>query len=156
MDEFSQQLNDLLVEAYRSLSEIEEQMVKSSGPMDLSIGEIHLIEAVGRPDSRTPGHTISDLSEATGLSLPSVTIAINKLVKKGYVEKARSALDGRMVHVTLTKMGVKVMRAHQYFHRKMISAVTSDMTEEEKGAMTKGFIKLNAFLDRKIGRNEEP
>ena len=156
MDVFSEQLNLLLVDAYRSLTEIEEQMVRSASSLDLSINEIHLIEAVGRPGSaQRPGRTISDLSESVGLSLPSVTVAVNKLVEKGYVEKSRCPQDRRVVLVTLTHKGEKVERAHRYFHRKMIAAVLEEMTEEEKRVMAKGICKLNDFFNKQIARTEE-
>ena len=156
MDVFSEEFNELLVDAYRSLTEIEEQMVRSTSSLDLSINEIHLIDAVGRNRSSSPpGRTISDLSESVGLSLPSVTIAVNKLVRKGYVEKRRSPLDGRVVLVTLTRRGEKVDRAHRYFHQKMIAAVMNEMTEEEKRVMAKGIIKLNDFFNKKLARTDE-
>ena len=156
MDVFSEQLNALLVDAYRSLIEIEEQMVRSASSLDLSINEIHLIEAVGRPGpTGQTGRTISELSGSVGLSLPSVTVAVNKLVEKGYVEKRRSPQDRRVVLVTLTHEGEKVDRAHRYFHRKMIAAVLEEMTEEEKRVMAKGVIKLNDFFNKQLVRNEE-
>lgn len=149
MDTFSEHLNDLLTEAFHSILKIEEQTIQSSGKLDLTINEIHLIEAVSR---REGGQTISALSEQLDISLPSVTVAINKLMKKGYVLKSRSPQDGRVVYVTLTRMGEKINLAHRYFHKKMVEAVTRELSDEEKAAMVKGIQRLNEFFGKKTGK----
>lgn len=151
MDLFEKELNDLLVQTYRSIGLMEEQMVCTSKHMNLSINEIHLLEAIGNRE----GLTISEISEQMGISLPSVTAAINKLVKKGYVEKTRSQVDGRVVHVTLTKMGYKADTAHRYFHIRMVRSIVHDLTEEEQAALLKGLQKLNLFFTQKVYRSEE-
>lgn len=153
MDGFEKQLNELLVSTYHSIEEIEEKMVKEAKSLNLTINELHLLEAVGDDDEQ--GRTVSEISERAGLSLPTVTLAVNKLVQKGFVEKRKSNQDGRMVHVTLTRHGRKANRAHQYFHHKMASAVASEMTDEEKAALVKGIEKLNGFLGRKLAKGEK-
>ena len=114
--------------------------------MNLSISEIHLLEAVGEASEDGEGPTVSELSERLRISPPSVTAAINKLVTKGYVEKEKSRKDGRMVHITLTKMGQKANLAHRYFHLRMVHSISKDLTEEEQAAMLKGMQKLNEFF----------
>lgn len=155
MNLFEKELNALLVQTYRSIGLMEEQMVCTSKHMNLSINEIHLLETVGNGEERQEGLTISEISEKMGISLPSVTAAINKLVKKGYVEKKRSQVDGRVVHVTLTKMGHKADTAHRYFHIRMVRSIVQDLTEEEQAALLKGLQKLNLFFTQKIHRTEE-
>ena len=142
MDEFSARLNDLIVDTYRSVLKVEESMLKNSHGIDLSISEIHMLEAVGRGE----GHrrTISGLAEDLDITLPSVTVAINKLLKKG----------GRTVYVSLTRKGKKMDSVHRYFHENMVRSIISGMTEEEKQALYCGIQKLDAFLKRKIGTTE--
>lgn len=48
MDNFSAQLNDLLVGAYHSIGKLEELSLKSVKSVDLSISELHLLEAIGK------------------------------------------------------------------------------------------------------------
>ena len=106
MDAFSRELNDLLTDAFWSVLKIEEQAANMLAHGDLSISELHLLEAVSKDE--TQGRSISALAADLKITLSSVTIAVNKLVKKGYVEKIRSEVDGRQVFVKLTKMGRKV------------------------------------------------
>ena len=152
MSLFETQLNALLVRAYRSIELIEEQQLSGLQKMNLTIAEIHLLEAVGTVRECPEGKTISEISECLGVSLPSVTLAINKLVKKGFVEKRKSQTDGRVVHVLLTKLGYKANRAHEYFHRKMVSSISSGLNNEEKQTLLQGMSKLNAFLDHSLDK----
>ena len=103
MKPLEEQLNDLIVDAYRSILKVEETILKRSDNIDLSINEMHMLEAVGKGKNKPK--TISEIAEDLGITLPSVTVAINKLVKKGYVEKLRGEEDARIVYVTLTKQG---------------------------------------------------
>lgn len=153
MDRFSKELNQLLVETYRNITKIEEQAIRQTESTNLSISELHLIEAVGK--NKEVGRTVSDIAADLYITLPSVTVAINKLVKKNYVEKIKAEHDGRVVYVKLTKLGKKVDAGHRYFHENMVRNVSAEMGENEKEALISGISKLNNFLGRKIMKQEE-
>lgn len=150
LDAFSNQLNELLVDTYHLILKVEEQELKNTGKIDLSLNEMHVIEAVG-PDLE--GKTISDIAAKLSITLPSVTVAINKLVKKGYVEKVRGEQDGRTVLVTLTKRGKKMYSVHRYFHEQMIRNISADFTNDEKETLLNGFLKLNEFFKQRVSKN---
>lgn len=148
MDEFSTQLNLLLVDTFRNILKVEEQMLQKHPYLDLSISEMHLIESVGKGGSE--GLTISSIAEDLSISLPSVTVAINKLQAKGFVEKTRGETDSRMVYVKLTHNGRRVNGLHQSFHEAMVNNITAGMDEAEKQALVRGVVKLNAFFKDKF------
>ncbi|MFZ5974014.1 MAG: MarR family winged helix-turn-helix transcriptional regulator [Bacillota bacterium] len=148
MDAFSVELNEILVDTFRCILKVEEQAIRKSERIDLSISEMHLIESVGKKND--PGRTISDIADDLSITLPSVTVAINKLMKKGYVKKVKSENDGRVVHVTLTELGLKIDAVHRYFHEKMVRSVAKELSDDEKNAMVKGIKKLNAFFKKKL------
>ena len=127
---------------------MEENILKRSDQTDLSISEIHMLEAVGKGKDRR--RTISELAEVLNITLPSVTVAINKLMKKGYVEKVRGEEDGRIVYVSLTRQGRRIDSAHRYFHESMVRSIIRDMTESEMQALYKGVMKLDAFLKEQL------
>ena len=151
MDEFSAHLNELFVDTFRNILKVEEKTLENS-VMNLTISELHLIESVG--NSQEPGRTISSIAEDLRITLPSVTVAINKLAGKGYVEKVRGETDSRTVYVKLTKSGKKADAAHRYFHENMVRNVLREMNEEEKHALMKGVMKLNSFFKGKINTAE--
>ena len=127
---------------------MEENILKRSDQTDLSISEIHMLEAVGKGKDRR--RTISELAEVLNITLPSVTVAINKLMKKGYVEKVRGEEDGRIVYVSLTRQGRRIDSAHRYFHESMVRSIIRDMTESEMQALYKGVMKLDTFLKEQL------
>lgn len=148
MKPFEEQLNEVIVDTYRSILRVEENILKRSDQTDLSISEIHMLEAVGKGKDRR--RTISELAEVLNITQPSVTVAINKLMKKGYVEKVRGEEDGRIVYVSLTRQGRRIDSAHRYFHESMVRSIIRDMTESEMQALYKGVMKLDAFLKEQL------
>lgn len=149
---FEKELNDLLVDTFRSILKVEEDTLKQS-KVDLSISELHLLEAVGK--NQEEGRTISEIAQEMDITLPSVTVAINKLSKKGYVQKVRNSQDGRMVFVTLTKQGCKMDHVHRYFHEQMVRKVSAGLSEEEKRILALGIAKLDRFFKEKSAKMEE-
>lgn len=148
MKPFEEQLNEVIVDTYRSILRVEENILKRSDQTDLSISEIHMLEAVGKGKDRR--RTISELAEVLNITLPSVTVAINKLMKKGYVEKVRGEEDGRIVYVSLTRQGRRIDSAHRYFHESMVRSIIRDMTESEMQALYKGVMKLDTFFKEQL------
>ena len=153
MDAFSQELNELLNEAFWSVLKLEEEAAKSTAQGDFSISELHLLEAAAKDEEH--GRRISELAADLKITLSSVTIAVNKLVKKGYVEKIRSEQDARQVFVKLTKMGRKVNAGHLYFHENMIRTMSQEMDSSDKEILVRAMKNLNQFFKRKLeARNE--
>ena len=152
VDQFDKELNDILVDTFRSILKVEEQAIKNTGRIDLTISEMHLLEAVGKQKEEC--RSISDIAEDLNVTLPSVTVAINRLAKKGYVLKTKSESDGRMVFVSLTKLGHKMDSVHKYFHEQMIRNISLGLSQEEKSALLNGMNRLNCFFKQKSANME--
>lgn len=147
MEEFNKSLNELLVDTFNSILKVEEKMIHSMGKYDLSISELHLLETVGKGNYE--GKTISEIAKKLDITLPSVTIAVNKLVNKGYLEKKKSEEDARSVLIFLTEPGVKIDRMHQRFHEQMVSSIANTMDDDEKTVLINGISKLSQFFNQK-------
>ena len=141
MDVYDERLNSLFNETFDNLEKIEEITLRESG-IEATISEVHLIEAVGGLEDATVG----DIAAVLGITPASVTNAVNKLHQRGYITKEKNPRDGRSVYVNLTKAGTRVFRLHRYFHRRMIQAVTKDMSPGEREVLYKSVTKLNNFL----------
>ncbi len=152
MDKFDMELNSILVEVYHNILRVEEQTLKKANGISLSISEMHLIEAVGK--GAEVGRSISEIAEDLNITRPSATVAVNKLEKKGYLEKLSSKEDGRVVRVHLTREGQVVDRYHRYYHHNMVKEISSEFTEEEKVYLLKAINKLNDYFKKGIGENK--
>lgn len=148
MEQLTEQINIFLTKIYQNVTRFEEMTIKSSGRIDLTINEMHMIECVGKSGDR--GKIISDIAIDMGVKSPSVTVAVNKLVKKGYFEKKQSSTDGRVVLVGLTKKGKRIHAYHSYYHRIMIKDLTCDLDENEAAVLLKALDKLNQYFVRGV------
>jgi len=137
-------LNELLVSVYDDIEEIETKSLRSGAFKDLSITEIHTIEAIGLTGQKSMSEIAADLNITTG----TLTTAIDKLIKKEYVIRNRSDVDRRIVYIALTKKGKLAYRIHESFHYKMVRSVITDLTEDEVQALIKGLNSLNTYLKK--------
>jgi len=136
------EINKILVEIYDDITHIEEYSIKSGAFNDLSITEIHTIEAVGLYGSRT----MSEISSKLDITMGTLTTAIDKLIKKGYVERSRSEIDRRIVNVSLTNKGKLAYRIHEKFHLDMVKEIMNDFNDEEEEILLTALHKLNKHL----------
>lgn len=118
-------------------------MLRRLSNSSLSISEVHMLECIGKHGEAV---NATDIAQELDITPPSVTAMLKRLEKKGFISKDRSDEDGRRVRIALTNEGRRAEVAHRYFHRKMVRAMTSDLTQAERDAIMSGLQKLNAFL----------
>lgn len=135
-------INDYLVSVFNDILTIEESELKKSQFKDLSITEMHTIEAIGMYKKKTSSEVAKELSITVG----TLTVAINNLVKKDYVQRLRSEDDRRVVKLGLTKKGKLLYRVHQHFHHEMVKNILNGMEQEEKAALLRALKNLHDFL----------
>ena len=144
MKEASTVINEFLVDLFNDILHIEQKALSSTKFSDLSISEIHTIEAVTY-EEKTMSQIARDLKITTG----TLTIAINNLVNKGYVERKRKEDDRRVVYVSLTQRGKVVYRIHKKFHDDMVKATIEGLDEQQQQVLVKSLSKLNMFFREK-------
>lgn len=135
-------LNEILVKLFRNINAMEEQALRNGEYTDISINDMHVIEAISADSSRNMTSVAKDLAVTTG----TLTIAVNGLVKKGYVDRVRSEEDRRVVLISLTEKGRKAFGRHQQFHKEMVEAVVAQLTEQEKEILQHALTNLNDFF----------
>ena len=138
-------LNKLLVQLFNDILQIEEKSLKNTEFTDLSITEIHTIEAIGLDRSRTMGEIAHDLRITVG----TLTTAITKLIKKGYVERNRTEADRRIVLINLTEKGKAAYKHHEEFHDEMIHTSVNDLTDNEREILITSLGKIKNFFNEK-------
>ncbi|WP_434102886.1 fatty acid biosynthesis transcriptional regulator FabT [Enterococcus faecalis] len=135
-------VNYYFVGVFNDILTIEESGLRNSQFNDLSITEMHTIEAIGMYKKKTSSEVAKELSITVG----TLTVAINNLVKKGYVERLRSEDDRRVVKLGLTKKGKLLFRVHQHFHRELMKNILKGMEQEEEQALLRALKNLHDFL----------
>ena len=138
-------VNELLVETFSDISQIEQRALKEGVLKDISVTEIHTIDAIGMYEQRTMSEVAQDLKITVG----TLTTAINKLLKKGYVDRKRGEEDRRSVMIALTRKGKLAYRIHDRFHANMVHATIDCLNPEEEEILIKSLQKLNSFFKKK-------
>lgn len=138
-------VNKLLVEIFNSILKIEENAIKNGIFDDVSITEIHTIEAIGLYRNRTMSETARKLNITVG----TLTVAVNNLVKKGYVLKVKGTYDKRIVNIYLTKKGRMIFRKHRKFHSDLIKEAIIGLSEQEIEVFNHAVKNINNFFNDK-------
>lgn len=141
-------LNEMLVKLFRSINVIEERAIRTEEYRDVTANDMHVIEAIGTEGAKNMTSVARSLDVTTG----TLTISVNSLVKKGYVDRARSEEDRRVVLISLSAKGRRAYLHHRQFHDQMIAAVVEELTEEEQQVLERALKKLNRFFMTTAGR----
>ena len=148
MDNRLEELNTLFVDTFDAILQVEEKNLKRVGDGNLSISEFHTLECIGKGEDCR--RAVGEIAEALGVTVPTVTVCVGKLVKKGYVTKSRSEKDARITMVELTREGRRMNRLHRFFHEQMVLAVSHEFDDEELDCLLRCIRKLNVFFEDKL------
>lgn len=140
-------LNDALVLIFNLVLKAEEKFIRSLG-INLSIAEIHTIDAIGKGTTKTMSEVALNLS----ITLGTLTASINNLEKKGFVERNRSEKDRRVVLVSLTNQGNDVIDKHNVFHNNMIKDIVTNLNKNEEYALVKALDNLIDHFSNNYGK----
>ena len=147
MDTRLTELNTLFVDTFDAILRVEEKSLKHVGNGQLSIAEFHTLECIGQGEDCR--RAVGEIADALGVTVPTVTVCVNKLVKKGYVTKTRSEKDARIAIIELTAEGRKMNRLHRFFHEQMILAISHEFNDEELDSLLRYIRKLNEFFEER-------
>lgn len=139
-------LNSLLVDLFNDILKIEGSVLKAGEFSDLSVTEMHIIEAIGCDREMTMTEVARDLEITVG----TLTTAINRLIKKEYVERRRIEEDRRVVMIELTEKGTLAYKVHEKFHEEMIEHVLEELGINEEEVLISSLGKLDKFFQKKL------
>lgn len=140
--EIKETLNRLFVELFRDINNIEERQIKTGEFSNLTLNDMHVINAIGTEKAKN----MSSVAKVLSVTMGTLTIAVNGLVKKGYVERVRSEEDRRVVLVSLSAKGRKAYARHEKFHKELIDSVASRLSAEEQEILSRSLSDLHAFF----------
>ena len=139
-----QALSDMFGRLFSEINQVEEKALITEEFQDISYKDMHILEAIGPDIPRTMSYVAGQMN----ITMGTLTIAINNLVKKGYVNRTRSNQDKRVVYVTLTKRGEQAYLRHQKDHQKMAEALVKDTTEEDQLVLLRALERLRQYFDQ--------
>ena len=115
MDRAYDTFHEVLVKLFNEIMDIEAKAIITPEYKDITNNDMHVIEAIGIGEPRN----MSSVAKTLSVTVGTLTIAINNLVKKGYVHRVRSVEDRRVVLISLTEKGEKAFYHHKKFHEEL-------------------------------------
>ena len=135
-------LNEVMVSLFREINEVEERSIITQEFGDITNNDMHVIDAIGIGEPKNMSAIARELSVTMG----TLTIAMNSLVKKGYVISQRGKADRRVVYISLSEKGTKAYHRHKDFHEQMVKSAVKELTEEELKALIKALRSLRSWM----------
>ena len=126
----------------RLIAKMETQAIGQEQFAELSMRQVYYLETILRMEAPTFG----DVAQKLGLTKPSVTAIVDKLIQKGYVEKIQSEKDRRTYHIVPTSKAAEFAQLHENTHRLMAKILTQNLDEPE--------IEQMAVLLKKVLQNK--
>ncbi len=143
-------VNTLFFGLYNDIQRAEDEAQKNGVFNDLSLAEVHTIEAIGMYSSKS----MSEVAAKLDITVGTLTVAVKNLVAKGYVLRKRSETDRRHVLISLTNKGRLMYRVHQKFHLDMIKAAIVGLSEYEAEVARDVLVRINGFINERY-RNKK-
>jgi DNA-binding MarR family transcriptional regulator len=104
------EINDLFLQLTEMLWEHVSSSQDSTENITLSITEHYLIEFLGKESFSS----MSKLSQIFHVAPTTMTSIVDRLVRRGYIDRRRAQQDRRKVLVTLSKKGKEFYLQHRY------------------------------------------
>jgi DNA-binding MarR family transcriptional regulator len=86
--------------------------------------------------------TVNELARHIRVTAATMSIALDRLERKGYIARARDAADRRRVHVRLTSAGVRMRDSASVLDPPRVEALVATLTEEERAIAIRGLTLL--------------
>lgn len=146
------ELNYFFVHVFNQILACEEQALSGVGAWDLSVKELHVLEAVG--DLTGEGrNTMTQIADVLAIRVSSLTTAVSTLVRKGYLERGDEPSDRRVIRVLLSPKGEEANRLHAEFHARMVEGAASRLEEGELETLLRSLHQLDQFF-HEMGRQK--
>jgi DNA-binding MarR family transcriptional regulator len=113
--------------ATRLLADMESSAFQQHGFSELSMRQVLYLDTISRLEHPSFG----ELADALGVTRPSVTALVGRLIRNGYVDKVQDGEDRRSFHIVLTRKGQQFSQIHQKMHEQVARALISQLTEAE-------------------------
>jgi DNA-binding MarR family transcriptional regulator len=112
----------------------------------LTLTQCKVLSALGREDAGEPS-TAKDVAERVGASLPTISRAVDVLVRRDLVVREENAEDRRVRHLVLTEEGERLVRDLLTARMEGIEAFVASLTAGQRR-------KLSSALEELLEREE--
>lgn len=143
MNFLDENVNELFFDVFNNILSYEEYWLFKK-KINLTINEVHVIEAIGKEKIIKSG----DLSRKLNVTKGTLTVVANRLFSKEYIDRLKNDNDKRLVYLSLTQKGEKIFKEHEKFHIAMIEEIKKVLKKEEMVVLAKAIGNINSFFKK--------
>lgn len=145
-------VNKFLVDVFNEVLGIEEKCLSLSKFSDLSVKEMHVIDAVCAAE-RSGENRAADIAAALGITPGTLTVSTSILERKGYLLRKGDSSDKRVVRLTSTDKGRAANEHHASFHHEMVDEVLRQLSEEQQEIFVEALGRVISYFKTKQKEN---
>lgn len=86
--------------------------------------------------------SLTDLAAHLGVTPGTMSVAVDRLIKRGYITRTPDTADRRRVHLRLTAAGARVCQAHSVLDPDLVQAMVDTLTDAERDLALRGLALL--------------
>ena len=103
----------------RFIADLESNAFQQDGFSELSLRQVLYMETI----ARLKHPSFSELADELGITRPSVTTLVGKLIRTGFVQKVQDGEDRRSFHIVLTEKGRHFTEMHRKTHQQVVQSL---------------------------------
>ena len=146
MDEKLQLLleaSDKFIRVVNKLSALEKARFDFGTDQTLTPSEIHTVVAIAKNQNMN----VTELAAHLGITKGAVSQMLNKIEKKGLIQRKKKGDNAREINLILTKDGQKAYEGHEQFHYDLYVEFIRSFSIEEFAMLAQVTDKLDFFVD---------
>jgi DNA-binding MarR family transcriptional regulator len=140
--EYKHVVNELLVDIFNDILKVEHKAIESFAGSSLTMSEMHILEVIGK----NPEQKMSELAMKLKVTLPTITVSMQRLEEKGFITRSRFGEDRRKVAAKLTGRGQKAYEDHARFHAKMVDSLFEGLNIDKMTVLMDSMALLRDFF----------
>jgi DNA-binding MarR family transcriptional regulator len=98
---------------------------------------------------------MSETAAALGVTTGTLTVAVDRLVRKNYVQRRRDDHDRRVVRVQLTRQGKLAYRMHHKFHTLLVDRLIEPLDENQREIFLSTLQSISDFVNEQSRKYNE-
>lgn len=111
----------------RKITEVASRVIMEEQLADVSLHQLHILDVIHTLDHPTA----TQLADAFRVTRPTITAMINRLEEHGFIERVRSAADGRSYTIELTERGRSLSSVHHRIHQQVAEFLSAYLEPDE-------------------------
>jgi DNA-binding MarR family transcriptional regulator len=147
-------LNDFLGSAQifaTAVSDLMAQQLREVAGDEVTYSQLKLLKMV----SLTQGYSVSNVAHFLGVSTAAASRAVDRLVRRGLIDRAAAEADRRAVHLSLTERGQTLLRRFDEAADPALERIFADLPREQMRQVGELLDRLSVnIVDRGHGHDE--